>query len=336
MRRVPLWLTIVPLALGGAVYWHYWSGWKDQFRTDIATVMPDGVTGFGRSPYHVQAIGGFPYRLEAEVTNPFYELGGAHDERRPDDGPVGLVLSAKRALLNRNPWQRDLTIVRAGHPLFVAGVTGLVGADVHGSATQSVSSIHLNGTGIARLSTVFKGLKATTALFAAPVTADHFEVHLRETRARSNEAWSPTPPQQAQVVLSGTGVRIGQGAPLTLAADFGVTATSRLRDYAGWAAGGTVEVHSLTLADASGEVLAMTASGVPAEGTIRLTGTITTVCPASVAAAFAASRAPVEQRLRNPVRLAFGGVPGAFTVGAPPPSAPTAFRAQLPPCPLLR
>ena len=328
MRRFPLWLTIVPLVLGGLVYWHFWSGWRDTLRADLAAVVP-GVP---------VVIGGFPYRLEAEVARPHYQLGGIHDEDRgPEDGPVGFVATADRALVNRNPWQRDLTIVRAEHiRSFVAGIKGLVGADVFGSADTSVSSVHLGPAGIARLSTVFTGLHATTGLFAAPVAADHFEVHLRETRARSNEAWSATPPQQAQVVLSGTGVRFGQGAPLTLDLDAGVTATSRLRDFAGWAAGGTVEIRSATLADASGEVARLAATVVPVGGTLRLTGTVTTVCPATVRAAVDGGVAAPESRRRNPVRLAFGGTPGFFVLAPMPPDAPTAVRGQLPPCPRLR
>ncbi len=199
-----------------------------------------------------------------------------------------------------------------------------------------MSSVHLATGGIARLSTVLTALHATTGLFAAPVAAGHFEVHLRETRARSNEAWSATPPQQAQVVLSGTGVRFGGGVPLAFDLDAGITATARLRDFAGWANGGTVEIRSATLADASGEVARLAASAVASGGTLRLAGTVTTVCPATVAAAFAGTVPRAESRLRNPVRLAFGGTPGAFTLAAPPADAPTAVRGQLPPCPRLR
>lgn len=316
MKRVPLWLTIVPLALGGTVYWHYWSGWRDVLRADITAVVPGASV----------SIGGFPYRMEGNVAAPAITLSGA----------VKTSLHAASAIVNRGPWQRDLTVIRTASPEVDVAIPALHDVTAHIAAASAESSLHIAAGLIVRQSNVFTTVRATTGLFAAPVTADSFEVHFREIKPRSNEAWAATPPQQAQVVLAGTGVRIGQGAPLALTADFAVTATSRLRDYSGWAAGGTVEVRSLTLADASGEVLRMAASAVPVAGTLRLTGTITTVCPASVAAAFGATRAPAEQRLRNPVRLAFGGTPGAFTVGAPPPGAPTAVRAQLPPCPLFR
>ncbi len=314
MTRVPLWLTLVPLLLGGAAYWHFWSGWRDTLRADVAAAVPGKTT-----------IGGFPYRLEAEIAAPRYTL----------DGPLRLVLSATRALANRNPWQRDLTVVRAQSPTFSASVVPLTDVVIHGSAITAVSSIRLTPTGIARLSTVFTGLHAATGLFAAPIDAAHLEVHLRETRARSNEAWSATPPQQAQVVLSGTGVRFGQSAPLGFDLDAGLTATAPLHDYASWAAGGTVELRSAILADASGEVARLAASAVPDHGTLRLTGTITTVCPHAVAAAVAGTPPPGEARLRNAVRLSFGGRPGAFTLSAPPAGSPTAIRGQLPPCPRL-
>ncbi len=316
MKRVPLWLTVVPLVLGAAVYWHFWTGWRDTLRADLGAVLPGTPV----------TIGGFPYRLEADVARPRYAL----------DGPVRLTVDAARARANRNPWQRDLTIVRTETPTVAAAIDGLDGARLRAQAASGVASVRLGAGGIARLSTVLERATATTGLFAAPVTAVHFEVHLRETRARSNEAWSATPPQQAQVVLSGTGVRFGHGAPLTLAVDAGITATARLRDLAGWRDGGTVEIRSATLGDATGEVARLTASVVPAGATLRLTGTIDTVCPASVRAAVDGTAPVAELRRRTPVRLAFGGRPGAFVLGPEPAGGATTVRAQVPPCPRLR
>ncbi len=315
-RRIPLWLTIVPLVIGGAVYWHFWSGWRDTLRADLIREVPGASV----------TIGGFPYRLEADLAAPRYVL----------DGPIRLALSAAQARINRNPWQRDLTVVRTEQPQASVAVTELARVTVQAQATDAVASVHLANGGIARLSTVLTGLKATTGLFAAPVAADHFEVHLRETRARSNEAWSATPPQQAEVVLSGTRVRFGEGMPLAFALDAGITATAPLHDFAGWATGGTVEVRSAVLADAAGEVARLVASAVSANGTLRVNGTVTTVCPQAVAAAAAGTVPPRELRLRNPVRLTFAGTPGSFVVGPPAAGAPTAVRSQLPACPRLR
>ena len=316
MKRIPVWLTSVPLVIGGLVYWQFWSGWRDTLRADLAVVLPAKTV----------TIGGFPYRLEADVASPNYALGG----------PIHLTVDAVQAKANRNPWQRDLTIVRTDTPAVVISVDGLAGPTVRATAATGVTSVRVTPGGIARLSTVLNDMNATTGVFAAPVAAKTFEVHLRETRARSNEAWSATPPQQAQVVLSGTGVRFGSGAPLTFALDAGVTATAQLRDFAGWAAGGTVEIHDATLADATGEVARLTASVVPVGGTLRLTGTLTTVCHATVAAAVDGAVAPRELRLRTAVRLALNGTPGFFVLAPVPDGAPPATRGQAPPCPRLR
>lgn len=315
MRRIPLWLTLVPLAVGGGAYWHFWSGCRDRLRADIVAVVP-GAT---------MTIGGFPYRMEADVAAPVITRAGA----------IKLVVRASHALVNRGPWQPALTVIRADHPSVDLRIPALAGVTAHLDAATGVASLHLAGTSIARQSNVFTMARLTTGLFAAPVSAATFEVHFRETRARSNEAWSPTPPQQAQAVLSGTGVRFGNGASLIVDGDFAVTATAKLRDFAAWADGGTVEVRALTLADASGEIARLVASAATVAGTLRLTGTITTACPASVAAAVNGTAPVSESRLRNPVRLTFGGTPGAFRLGPPPPGAPTAVRSQLPPCPRL-
>ncbi|MBV8971910.1 MAG: hypothetical protein JO290_06420, partial [Sphingomonadaceae bacterium] len=210
------------------------------------------------------------------------------------------------------------------------------GGTVEYKATAAETSLHRVDQRLARLSVVFTGLRATTDLFAAPIAADHFEVHVRETPARSNEAWSATPPQQAQVVLAGTKVRFAGSAPLTLALDAGITATAPLRDLETWVHGGTVEIHDAVLSDASGEVARLSASIVDTVGQLRLTGTVTTVCPASVRAAVDGTPPVAESRLRNPVRLALGGTPGFFVLAPLPAGAPTAVRGQLPPCPRLR
>lgn len=315
MRRFPLWLTPLPLVIGLAAYWHFWSDYRDTLRADIARVVPGAAV----------TVGGFPYRMEARAAAPAV----AHP------GPMALSLRATSALVNRGPWQRDLTVVRTANPEIAVAVP-LRGVSARLTAAVGESSLHLVDGRIVRQSNVLTDVRATLGAIAVPISAAKFEFHLRELVARSNEAWSPTPPPQAQVVLAGTGVRIGNGAPLTLAADIAVTATSRLRDFAGWADGGTVEVHALTLADASGEVARLTATAVPAGGTVRLGGTIETVCPATVAAAFAGTKPPAEWRSRLPFKLAFGGTPGAFTLAPAPVPAPHAVRAQLPPCPALR
>ena len=316
MRRIPLWWTIVPLAVGVIGYWVVWSGYRDTLRADIARVVPGAMT----------SIGGFPYRMEAEIPAPAVTHGGA----------VTLSLRASRAIINRTPWQRALTIVRSDAPRVVVSVPSLQDVAVRIDATSGVSSLHLDADGrVARQSNVFAEARATLGFLPLPLTAATLEVHLRETPARSNESWSAAPPQQAEVVLAGTSLRAGNGAPLTLAADIGITSVARLASFAAWADGGTVEIRSLTLADASGEVARMAASIVPAGGGLRLVGTITTVCPATLAATLAGTLRPREMRLRLPVRLAVGGMIGAVGIIGDVP-APRAVRTQLPPCPAFR
>lgn len=314
MRRVPLWLTFVPLLLGAAGYYWFWSGYAERFAAEVATVLP-GVPA---------RIGGFPYRIEATLGRPRLQLGG----------PVaGATLDAASAAATRGPWRPQLTVIRSTAPRMQIAVAALARATLDVTAAAALSSLHVEGRRLQRLSTVFDRPQIVSGLLPVAARADRLEVHLRETPAVA-AAGMPTPPRQAQVVLTGTAVRFGPGAPLTLNADIGLTSPARLRSYAGWAAGGTVEV-GLTLSDASGEVLRMAASGVPSSGALRLAGTIDTVCPAHVAAAFTGTVPAPEARARRPVRLAFAGTPGALRLtGAPP--AGLATRTQLPPCPRLR
>lgn len=316
MRRFPLWLTLVPLVLAVAGYYWYWSAQRDAFRTEIARVFPGSAL----------SVGGFPYRLEATVGAP------ARKSLAPD---IDARVSAASAVLNRGPFQRALTVVRTTDPRVVARVPALAASGLTIAAKSAQSSLHLDKAGvIARLSTVFDAARVDAALLGGSVTAQSLEVHVREIPGRLPEAWSPTLPERAQVVLAGVGVRMGRSAPLRLAADLRVTGPTPLIDYARWAGKGTVEVRGLTLADATGEVLRMDATMVAEQGRPRLSGTILTPCPLSVQAALAGTRVS-EQRLRIPVKLAFGGSPGAWTLaGIPAPGRPV--RGQQPACPALR
>ncbi len=316
-HRFPLWLTLVPLFVAVGGYWWLWSGYRDTLRVELARVLPGKAV----------TIGGFPYRLEATVEMPARASHAADIDARA---------SAGRAVLNRGPWQSDLTILRAIEPRIAARIPALSASGLSIAAPSSETSIHLDGDGsVARLSTVFTRARVDFALLGAPLSAESLEVHVRETPGRSSEPWSPTLPERAQVVLAGQGVRIASGAPLTLAADLRVTGAARLTDYAHWVEQGSVLVRGLTLADQAGEVLRLDATLVASGGVPHATGTILTVCPASVRAAFAAAPRVSEQRLRLPVKLALGGVPGAWTLGGLP-EAPRAVRAQQPPCPALR
>ena len=316
MKRWPIWLTVVPLLVAIAGYWWFWSGYKDSFRADIARVLP------GKA----MVVGGFPYRLEATVPSPKLEYSG----------DVTARLSADSAVLNRGPWQPALTLIRTVEPRAEFAIAALKVAGLSIAAPAAQSSLHLDKAGrVARLSTIFDRPRITAALLGGPATASKLEVHVRETPGRSPEAWSPTLPERAQVVLAGEGVRLGTGAPLKLAADLRITGPTRLISYARWAGTGTVEVRGLTLADAVGEVLRLDATMAVTGAVPRLSGTVVTVCPATVRAALTGGPRVSEQRLRVAVKLAVGGTPGAWTLAALP-GGTRAVRAQQAACPVLR
>ena len=313
-RRVPLWLTLVPLALGIIIYWFVWSGFRDRFANDIAMVLPDAKP----------AIGGFPYRLEAELAAPVL--------RHASPG-LAAQATAAREVVNRGPWQPDLTVFSSLRPHVLLAVPPLAGATASIDAETGLSSLHLADGRIARLSNVFDGALVRTGLVGFPATAAKLEVHFRETPVTPSAA-ALKGPAQAQIVVTGENVRLGGGDPLGLTADVALTAGQPLKSYAAWASGGTAEIK-FVLRDRTSEVLAAAATAVPSGGKLQLAGTITTVCPNSVRAAFAGAPPPSEQRARMPVRLAFSGQPGAWVL-ADPAAAPHPVRAQLPPCPVLR
>lgn len=320
-RRVPLWATLIPLLLGIAVWGFIWRGYEAQFEEDLRKVLPADAD--------IDAAG-FPYRLEAR-------LGTLKLEHR--DAALALGLAAEAATVNRVPWQRDRQVMTAGRSQAQAALAPLAGATVVVDAPEALASLRLDGPRIARLSVVWQAPTIRTGLFAPEVKAATFEAHLRETPASSTAAAAgPRLPTQAQLVLSGEQVRFGDGAPLKLALDSEMTAPGPITSLAGWEKGGTAEIRSATLSDATGEVARLSATLVAEGGRLRIAGTVETVCPATVRAAIAGTRAPEEKRTRVPERIAIGGtLPGAMTAAARDPAKPPApVRGQQPPCPKLR
>ena len=316
MRRVPLWVTLLPLLAGIGAYWLVWDRFAHRFAADIAAVLP------GAPP----AIAGFPYRLETEIARPVLAR----------DWPgLAVRLSAARAVLNRGPWQPSLTVVSTETPRVSLAVPRLAGASITLTAATGLSSLNVEAGRIARLSNVFTAAQAMLGMFPAQASAERLELHFRETPTAATVSASPRFPVQAQLVLAGEGVRLAGGDPLTLAGEAALTARAPIRSLAAWSAGGTAELKA-SLTDATGEVLAIAATAVPTgDGRVRLAGTLTTVCPATVRAAFAQTSPPAERRTRMPVRLAFSGFGGSLRLtGTVPANAPV--RAQIPPCPALR
>jgi Uncharacterized protein conserved in bacteria (DUF2125) len=318
LRRIPLWLTLVPLVAGIIGYYLLWQGWARDFEALVEDWLPEAQV----------SVSGFPYRLEADVKDPTLRGGGT----------VKLLASAPRIRINQGPWKPQLTIVRSDYPRFSAVVGPGFGASIAGRS--AVTSINVVGGKLIRLSSIIDAANARLGFADVRIAADEVQLHARERFPETpGDAGAPTQPVRGQLVISGQRVRLDGGDALTLASEIAATGAERLTDFAGWARTGTIEVERLALADAHGEVALVKATLVPVGGTgIRMAGTIETICPASVEAAVLGVAAPArEMRLRSPVRLAFDGVPGAVRLtGMPDNLVYRATRGQVPPCPRLR
>ncbi|MFZ4689396.1 MAG: hypothetical protein ACOYLS_09170 [Polymorphobacter sp.] len=316
MRRIPLWLTLLPLVAAVGLYWLLWSGWARDFDGVVRHWLP--AADFG--------ITGFPYRLEAEVAGPLVSGGDV----------VKLFAGAQQARINRGPWQPELTVIGTRYPRFSAIIGPGLGASFSGKS--AMTSIKVVDGRLVRLSTTVEAANARLGFAPVAIAADALELHVRERRPAKDGEGGATLPPRGQLVIAGQRIRFDKGDALTLAADMVATGAGRLLGFDQWATTGTIEVTNFSLSDAHGEVAGITATLVPTGRTsLRFAGTIETICPASVAAAFDGRAAPAEKRLRAPLRLAFEGVPGALRLtGVPSDLAQRAVRGQMPPCPVLR
>ena len=316
-RRWPLLFALLPLLLGLAVYGQLWRGWAAGFETTLAAWFP------GRQPVAT----GFPYRLEAELVS----------VDRRHEGAVHLRLAADRLRLNRGPWRPELTVLQGQGVRLSARLAGLAARIAAASGT---ASLQLEGDRLDRLSIV-PPAAAGNAGIGPDFRAESFELHARERVTRGDAGdTGPSAALRGQLVVNGEGVRLGQGAPLSIAGEALVNGAARLDDYARWSTGGGSIDASLSARDASGEIFALSATLVPQGAGFRLSGSITTVCPASVAAALAGTAPPAEARLRAPVRLAIEtALPTTGPValsGQPPDLATRPRRRQIPACPRLK
>lgn len=319
-RRVPLWVTPLPLAAAIAVYSIWWDGKRDALRDELANALPGAAV----------TTRGFPYRLQADL--------GATALRR--DRPASfLEARAAEVEIDRQPWNPRLTIVAAREPRLQVAAPVLAGArlDIEGAFARA--SLNTRGERLARLSLNVDAARVWLAALPVRAEAARFELHVRETPALAGPgAAAAAGPRQAQVVARATALRLGGGDPLTMLASFDVRAAAPLAGVRAWAAGGTVELERLTLADATGTVATVRATVAPrGDGRLMVAGTVTTLCPRSVLAALAGRRGAPEYRARREVVIAFSGLAGAVRaatgeaeLGVVP------VRRQLPPCPRLR
>lgn len=322
-RRIPLWVTLIPLALGLLVWIWLWRGYESRLTAELAAILPPGAT--------IEASG-FPYRLEARIAPADIFFDGA-----------GVVASAKAAevAVNRVPWQNDRQVISLRDTSATLALKPYSGARLWVVAPTAQASLRMAGDSIARLSVVWDKPELATGLFGGRIEAETLETHFRETPtpAGSGDPKSPAFPVQAQLALSGSGVRFGGGGPLSLTLDAELTAPAALRSLAGWDEDGTAEIRAAVLSDATGEVARLTATLVPdGDKHLAIAGTIDTVCPASVRAAIAGEPVPTELRARKPERIAISGrLPGEVTASrADPTKPPPPVRGQEPPCPRLR
>jgi hypothetical protein len=318
-RRWPLLLSLLPLLLGLAAYGYFWRGWAADFETTLAGWFP------GRQVH----VTGFPYRMEAELAGVML----AHN------GGTSATLAVDKLRLNRGPWRPELTVLQGQGVALTAGAAGLQARVAAATATASLKLV-TDASGqqrLARLSIVLPDARGNSGL-GPDFRADSLELHIREVFPA--KLASPRLAQHGQLVIGATGLALGQGAPISLAADVTARGASRLDDYRRWAtSAGSLDLV-MTGSDATGELFKLDATVVPLAAGLRLAGTITTVCPLAVQAALDNTAAPAEQRLRSPVRLALetslpaGGA--AALSGIPADLATRARRGQLPACPRLR
>jgi hypothetical protein len=319
MRRIPLWTTLIPLAAGIGGYWLVWHRFSAQFATDMGQMLPAQTVH----------VGGFPYRLEAEFDSPNLRIG---------DASFAAAFNARHMILNRGPWQPDLTVMRSVDAVLTMAATKIDGAQLNIRAPSAQGSLRRAGGRIARLSLVFNDPSITIADIVRPLRAAAFEIHLRQPTTVAGSSAGPKFPARLEGIANGTQLRFAGSAALNMSMTFSVTGQTQFHNFAAWADGGTIEIANLKLTDASGEILSGSATIAPIpNGTLHISGSLMTVCPAAVRAAFAGVAAPTEQRLRTSVRLAFGGDTRAIAVGAPDTDvAGLTRRGQLPPCPVLR
>lgn len=323
-RRIPLWATLIPLVLGVILWGWMWRDYAARFRNELQAAAPAGTD---------VSVGGFPYRLEARIPDVKAAL---------DAGVLQGSLQVRELAVNRVPWQADRQVLNLDQSAAELRLAPIPGANVRVEAEEAQASLHLDGGNIARLSIVWENPRISTGLLPVPLSAGHFEAHLRETPATevaTDVGTGAPPPTQAQVVLSGNAVRFGEGSPLTLALDSELTGLAPLKSYARWAAGGATEIRSATLTDETGEVARLTATLRPdGNGALMLKGQVETVCPASVRAVIAGEPQPTEKRSRTVQTIELSGrLPGGVVASpADPTKPPPPVRGQEPACPKLR
>lgn len=347
-RYRPFWLLGV-VVLGLIVYAVYWFARLAEFRQTVQAMVD------GQGPVQVAAedisYGGFPYRLSATFTNVTMTRSG------PD---YTLTVASPELVIERQPWRAALHLGFFRDPrLTLAAPTAAGGVQLSGSGTEGRFSLYLKKGKVERLSTVLDNARIEGAPWlATPLLAEKLELHSREVAALrapqplpaapapvEGPGAAPTPPVFLEVIVNGERVQWGGGVPLTLMASLGITGEPPAQTVGSsyleaWRnASGTVELHSLNLTAAGKDdmVLAKGTFALNSQHQLLAGGTITTPCPATIAALFGQQLdgAP-EGRVQGLISLPFQVQNGALSLLQPQTEWPAPARNRDAGCPDLR
>ncbi len=319
MKRVPIWVALVPLLLGLGAYWLYWNGEAQAFRAAVATLVPEAPT---------PEIGGFPYRIEARL--PALSWGYRADG-------VTASLETGQVVVNRQPWRTGHAVIAAENPRLLFALPGLPTALLSIEGASALASVRRPDAIIERLSMHFETANVRLPLVAGVFAAKGLELHFRETPGNAPAGKSPAYPAQAELRLLGEINRSG-GPHFMIEVPISVTARAPLATVSAWRDGGTVNVEGARLLAVDGSAIAgidATIAPLP-DGRLAISGTVDTDCPETIRALFEGVRAGKEYRSRRSVRMAISGFAGdAIALGAPQGPRGGPARSQAPPCPAL-
>lgn len=317
MRRVPLWMAALPLLFGVGGYWLYWKTEAESFGRDLVRFLPE----------HDVDLGGFPYRIEADVSAPRLARGR---------GGVSVMVSASRATINRQPWRSGHVVIAAANISIQAVIPEIAGARFDITAPAGLASVRSAAGILERLSMQFPMASVSLPMVQGNFDASDFQLHVRETPATAR-AVGPTYLSQADIRMSGTLSRPG-GTVFGIEVPMRVTASAPLASVAGWRSGGTVEIEGARLLAPDGSPVAginATLAVLP-DGSITVSGTIETDCPATVRGLSEGRATGSEFRKRRAQQLAFNASGHGITLGAADGPSGGPDRNQEPPCPVLR
>jgi|TARA_R100000501_G_scaffold5804_1_gene12765 hypothetical protein len=309
----PFLLALAPLLIGLAAYYIYWRGQAEMLATSIERIVG-----------HAPDITGFPYRLSADLNAIQLSRGG--DATRVD-------LSAAHSQIDSGPLRGALYVGYLTQIRINAEAAGI--GQLRLTAPDARASLRANEF-IDRLSVQFEEVEIDSSLLDRPIQAAPMEFHFRET-PNPTPADTATGPGQAEARIAGTFSLADRR--LALALPIRITADAPLSSLAGWTNGGTMEIDGGTLSSASGDAVAgfdVTLVPLPG-GELQLAGTLSTDCPATVAAVIQGSALPAQEfRQRRPAEFALGGSPTQISLQRLPGPSGGSVRSQEPPCPDLR